>query len=437
MSFLGSIFGTSPGTGANWKAQSAPLQTPTTNAQASTTYDQSQAAIQQQQQLLQALQSQNGIQNQSNVFGQLQGVANGTGPNPAQAQLAQATGNNTANQAALMAGQRGSSANTGLIARQAARQGGANQQNAAGQAATLQAQQSLGALNQLGGIAGQQVAQQQGATTGLNQSAQGEQGQILSAIQGQNQASVANTAQMNSANAQLNNTLAQQQGQIAGGLMGGVGSVLGLAAGGAVPMYAAGGGIQAPTNYPPEVKAPPTGPMSNAGRMLAGQQMGQPASSPYQAGQTIGAGVGQGIKAIGSGIGSLFNSQHADSNGGTAMGSMASEGPATMIAGMAHGGPVPALVSPGERYLPPKEVKEVAKGKKSAATAGEKIPGKPKVKGDSYANDTVKKNLSPGGIVVPNSVEQSPDHQAAAEKFVNAILLKQGLIGGKRKGGKN
>src|ERR1700679_261280 len=83
------------------------------------------------QQNQQALQGQNGLGNQSQVYGQLQGVANGTGPNPAQAQLAQATGANTANQAALMAGQRGSAANVGLLARQAAQQGAANQQAAA------------------------------------------------------------------------------------------------------------------------------------------------------------------------------------------------------------------------------------------------------------------------------------------------------------------
>jgi hypothetical protein len=39
----------------------------------------------------------------------------------------------------------------------------------------------------------------------------------------------------------------------------------------------------------------------------------------------------------------------------------------------AHGGKVPALVSPGERYLPPKEVKKVAKEGKDPIKAGEKI----------------------------------------------------------------
>ncbi len=99
----------------------------------------------------------NAVNNLGNVFnsqgstlGQLQGIANGTGPNPAQAMLAQQTGQNVSNQAALMAGQRGAGANVGLMARQAAQQGAATQQQAVGQGATMQAQQSLGALGQMG-----------------------------------------------------------------------------------------------------------------------------------------------------------------------------------------------------------------------------------------------------------------------------------------------
>ena len=84
------------------------------------------AALQQQQQqqnLLQALQNQGALQNQSNVYNQLQQVAQGQGPNPAQAMLNEATGTNVANQAALMVSARGAASNPGLIARQAAMQG--------------------------------------------------------------------------------------------------------------------------------------------------------------------------------------------------------------------------------------------------------------------------------------------------------------------------
>lgn len=182
-------------------------------------------ALASQQQLAQALAGQNGVANQSSVFNQqqalasqLQGVANGTGPNPAQAQLAQATGANVANQAALAAGQRGASQNVGLIARQAANQGAAIQQQAAGQAATLGAQQQIAGMQALQGQQaqlantaqtqiGNQAAQQQ-AVAGLtqqqiaNQAAQQQAvGSLATAQVGQQQA--ANNALASQAAAQV------------------------------------------------------------------------------------------------------------------------------------------------------------------------------------------------------------------------------------------
>ncbi len=135
----------------------------------------------QQQAFVNAVNAQNGLGNQTQVYNQLQGIANGTGPNPAQAALNQATGNNVAQQAALMASQRGVGANPGLIARQAAMQGANIQQNAAGQAATLQAQQQMAAINAAGGLANQQAAQQQQALGQYNQFAQGQQQNLLNA----------------------------------------------------------------------------------------------------------------------------------------------------------------------------------------------------------------------------------------------------------------
>lgn len=133
----------------------------------------------QQQAFLQAIAAQGGLQNQSNVYNQLGGIVNGTGPNPAQAALAQATSQNVANQAALMAGQRGASTNAGLVARQAAQQGGALQQQAVGQGATLQAQQALSALGQQGQIAGQQVGNQLNVQQQVAGNALANQGTLL------------------------------------------------------------------------------------------------------------------------------------------------------------------------------------------------------------------------------------------------------------------
>lgn len=178
----------------------------------------------QQQAFVNQLAGQNGIQNQSQVYNQLQGVANGTEPNPAQAMLANQTGANVANQAALMGSQRGVGSNPALLARQAAQQGANIQQNAVGQGAALQAQQSLGALGQLGGLASQQVGQQQQGLSQLGAQQQGLSGQLLQGL-----------GQQNAVNAGIGGQNAQNAQNVAGGVAGALGSAIGLAEGGAVP----------------------------------------------------------------------------------------------------------------------------------------------------------------------------------------------------------
>ncbi len=406
MSFVGSLFGQN-GTGLNFRAQSADLVTPTTAAQADQTYQQSQDALAQQQAFLQALQGQNGIQNQSNVFNQLQGVANGTGPNPAQAMLAQQTGNNVAAQAALQAGQRGSSANPAAIARQAAQQGGNMMQQAAGQGASLQAQQSLNALNQLGGIAGQQVGQQQGATQFLNQAAQGEQQNILNALAQQNQNKVANVEQMNQANAGIANTAAQGQYGILSGLMKG-------ASGGAAATAKAHGGMIGMA----EGGKVPSGPKSRVGGFLSGMGQGmQSSASPYNAMQDGVAGVlSAAIPMVASAL----------APAPVAPASQAVPGVGHATPQLAKGGKVPVKVSPGELYLRPEAAKQVAEGKANPLAVGKKIPGKAKVKGDSYANDTVDAELDVGGVVVPKSKMESNDPMEHARRFVEAVYAQSG-----------
>ena len=290
---------------------------------------------------LTAMQAQNGLQNQSNVFNQLQGVANGTGPNPAQAMLNNTTGANVANQAALMAGQRGSSANPALMARQAAQQGANIQQQAAGQGAALQAQQQLGALNQMGGVANQQANQLTNATNAYTNAALQAQQNAQNAQGNFNNAQVGMQSNINNANSAANQQKNAMIGNVLGGLARSAGSALMLAEGGKVP----------------------SGPQSSVGKHFAM---------------------------------------------------------------MAKGGKVPALVSPGEKYLDPKDVQKVAQGANPMKT-GETIPGKPKVGGakNSYANDTVSKTLDEGGIVIPRSVTQSKDADAKAHAFVQAILNKK------------
>lgn len=298
---------------------------------------------------------QGGIQNQSDVFNQLQGVASGNGPNPAQAMLANATGANTANQAALMAGQRGAGANAGLIARQAGMQGAANQQNAAGQGAAMQAQQSLNALGQLGGIANQQANQQIGQTNQVGASQQQEQQNLLNSIAGVNQANVGMQSNINSANAGMAGDQIGNIGKTVGGITSGLGTGIAslFKAKGGMVGYADGGQVQ--------------GPQSHIGQMLSG----------------------------------------------------------TYKPMMAKGGQVPAMVSPGEKVLTPRDVQKVKKGANPMSVSKE-VPGKPKVGGakNDYANDTVKASLPEGGIVLPRSVTKSKNPDKSSEEFVRHVLAK-------------
>lgn len=187
-------------------------------------YQQTQASMQQQQDLINAIKAQQGLANQSQIYGQLQDVIAGRGPNPAQAMLAQATGQNVAQQAALMAGQRGAGANVGLMARQASRAGADVQQQAAQQAALLQAQQSLGALGQAQNLATQQAQQQIGTTEALMRGRLGQQqgiGESMSAL--------------NQARAGIAQQRAGAFGNILGGAAQGAATALMLKDGGLIP----------------------------------------------------------------------------------------------------------------------------------------------------------------------------------------------------------
>lgn len=386
--------------------------------QVNTSYRQNQDALAAQNSLLTQLQAQNGLGNQSQAYDQFQGIVNGTGPNPALAQLNQTTGQNIANQTAMMAGQRGASANPALIARQAAMQGGNQQQNAVGQAAILQAQQSLNALQHAGNIANTQVNNQMGQTNTNTQSQQNEQSNILNAMMGTN-------AQKNA----LINATAAQQASFGMAGMGGAGSAMGAMGGGSTAGGAAAGGAAAgggssmaalavaeggeipsmeSLQSDPNVKKVDIntgGPMSTIGRYFSSINTSPTVNSdsqdPFKMGQQIGTAVGTGIR-------NMYVDQ--------------SQQPSQM----ASGGKVPALLSPGERYLPPEKVDEVKKGA-NPMKEGQKVPGKPKVKGakNDYANDTVKADLEEGGIVIPRSITQSKDAEKKSIAFVRALLARK------------
>ena len=446
MSFIGSMFDSSKGAG--FQAGITGIQQPanTTNVGAANAASQEQLAN--QQQFLNSLQAQGGLANQASamnqmqgVTNQLQGVANGTGPNPAQAMLAQSTGANVANQAALMASQRGAGANVGMLARQAGQQGAATQQQSAGQAATMQANQSLNALGQMGQMTGmmgqmantqvgQQAAAQQAAasnTLGYNQAQ-------LAALQGQNQANVSMQGNANTANAGIaQGNQAFQTGQVSGAEKG-IGAAM-MADGGEVggsdmmgtiakmapmmAMMADGGAVSvAPT------PAPAAAPMAPQSSFVSKFLSGDTGSAPDMSGgapQSIAGTSEEGASSIGKGIANQAKGSPAAPSPDNI------EMPSAPDVAMAKGGKVPVMVSPGERYLPKHTAKQVAAGKKDVMKSSLIIPGKAKVAGDSYANDTVPKKLEAGGIVIPRSVLQSSDPHKAAAKFVAAVLAKSNL----------
>lgn len=494
MSGMGGLLGM--GGGASGSGFSAPQGV--NPQQLNTAYDQTQTGIKQQQDFVNALQLQNGLGNQSQVFNQLNGVANGTGPNPAQAMLANSTGANVANQAAMMAGQRGASANTGLMARQVAQTGAGIQQNAAGQAAALQAQQSLNAMNSMGNIANTQVGQMQQGLTGLNQNSLQQQANLMGL-----------QANQNSANASLAGASQGAQGNMMGNMMGAIGSVGNLfgsggggvsagdvsgsvyggsemmpavggasdltmvaAKGGQVPRMATGGPTPVESqNVAPTADANPQGPSSKVGQMFNNYTSGTPAPAKSggggdplsgvmggvmnagagllknkaisEAGNYLGdffGGMGTTLGTTASGFGELAGGA-ADSIGTGAAGWAAAPEAGAEVAAVgetaavaAKGGRVPALVSPGEKYLKPRDVDQVKAGANPMAV-GEKIPGKPKVGGtkNSYANDTVPKDLESGGIILPRSVTQAKDAPDKAAAFVRAILAKSGQPNLKKK----
>lgn len=214
--------------GAGGVPTSATLN-PTTAAQAGQTFNQAQNGLAQQQALISALQAggNQGISNQSTLANALMSQAMGTGgPSPAQAMLSQATGQNVANTAATMAGARGAGSNIGLMARQVGQQGAATQQNAVGQAATLKAQEQLAAQNALSNLSGTQIGQSTGAVNAYNQAAQNEQGNILSGVNAQNNANTAMQSNINSANAAMSQTNANNSAGMLGGLINSVGGAL-------------------------------------------------------------------------------------------------------------------------------------------------------------------------------------------------------------------
>jgi len=148
--------------------------------------------------------------NQNDVAGMLRAQAMGVGPNPAQIMLNQATDNAIKQNAGMLASSKGVS--PALAARLAAQNGASMTQQAAGQGALMQANQSMNATSALGGLYGQMGSQ----ALGMNQNLQ-------NANANQNQALTSMAENENSTNAGASAANAQEQGQVIGGLLQGGG----------------------------------------------------------------------------------------------------------------------------------------------------------------------------------------------------------------------
>jgi hypothetical protein len=301
----------------------------------------------------------------------LQQQAQGGGPNLANQNLQNFTGQNVANQASLMAGQRGASANPALIARQAAMQGAGIQQQAAGQAASNVLAQQLAAQQQLGGVYGTQgsLANQNYATTqgGVNTNNQIQSGQAAQ-------------------NAATN-------GQIAGSIFQAAGAGLGA-------MGASGGGMPKPIT----TLAPGVGTTQSAGGYD---------STPMNTTNMFKAAEGGEIQKEG-----VLRAKFPKPK--TKIPDHLQHIANIRYPHLAHGGEVPIMVSPGERILDPKAANDVAHGKADPIKASTPVPGHAKYKGDNYANDTVPKNAQAGSIVIPKSVTEKKSPKLAYD-FVSRV----------------
>ncbi len=422
------------------------------NASANNQYVGTQGAL--TNQLLQQTGSNQGSNIQNQLAQQLQNQASGGGPNPAQAALNQNTGENISQAAALAASTRGAGTNAGLIASNAANQGARTQQQAVGQAATLQAQQQLAAQSQLGNLgtslAGQQLAgqaqlQNLAGTQGQQQLAQqsqlgniagtqvqqqlAQQAQLGSIAgnqvgQGLNSVQVANQANQNEqnilqgANTATNNAAVSAQqninnvnAQVAAGnqnsnqnVIAGIGNFLssaGKAAAG-VP-FAEGGQVPAHIKGMADLYHP--GYYADGGMAW---QNSSPVYSPIVNDQPVQLPQYQpnALSKLGSSDEKEKPKAPPVPGGGAAIlgGSGAEAGGAgglATAAALANGGKV--------------DVGQKLKG-------GGKVPGKPQVSHNAYSNDTVDAKLSPGEVVIDLNTLKDKGELGKKARFVAANI---------------
>lgn len=432
---LGNFFGTNN----QFQASGTPIQNGTNTAQLDTAYSGANDALRGQKAVTDSL--NHGLfeatTNQDILAGKYLDQSNGAGPNPAQAALNQSTGQNIAQTAALMAGQRGAGGNAGAIAAQAAQQGAATQQQAVGQSATLQAQQQLAAEQNLQNLSASEVAQGTGATQALNNAQQNEQNILQGANTANNNANVGLQSNINNVNAGIATGNANSAGNVISGIGNSLSSVPLIGS-----LFAKGGTVGADkktAQYKPWAKAPMM--------MAEGGVMGQSTSAPQSyVGQWLNSPVNPGTPLS-------VPVANIDQSGADPLGFMDKDKKSAKPApqGQLSNGDVSAIAE---------SAPELSTGAADLSTAGEAAGGaeglgglgllalaskgglmkkggnvKPKnagqkaeVSGDSLKNDKIPAMLSSGEIVIPRHITMSDRAPEKAAAFVRAQLAKRGSL---------
>lgn len=310
------------------------------------------------------------LQEQQALAGTLGERAAGRGPNPAQARLNANTGQNIAQQAALMASQRGSGANAGLIGSQVGQLGTQAQQKAITDSAVLDAEQQIAAQNQL--------QEQQKLQAGTIQGQQGLQGSLYGASananNAQNQGTITNYNNAQSINSGVAQNNANAVNKTTGGLLGGAGALLGfLAEGGKVPEHLS----KMARIYHPDVYEEPTlDATSDIVDTVYREQIPKDAPKNYKGnGKDLKSNIELGRPLAYGGFDNfgVESSPKVDAH-------ESSKSLVDNSEGVEMGGPFKAIGS--------------------MLKSGGKVPGKPQVNHDAYKNDKVLAMLSPGEVVV-------------------------------------
>lgn len=395
-------------------------------------------------------QQQAGWNSQTNLAQQLMNQSVGGGPNPAQNQLNQTTAQNISNQGSLMASQRGASSNPALIARQAAMQGANTQQQAVGQAATMNAQQQIAAEAQAANVENN-MATQANNSMGIQQGA----------IAAQNTANINNTLGAENINAQTAAANSGNNSQILGGVL----SSLPIAAaiyGGSSGGGGGGGGNTGTTTGTTNTGSAnfKGGKIKSFGRVLrenGKQEMPQhfdtggiakyetPSSPNLNWRQTSGTNPYAGLGAnIGKAYASMNTQKNnaAGSDGATGSGGVAPLGATSQEdqtaawmqnpAGNDYSGQGPwggGRDAPLTGATQEDSLAESNGGKipfSRALLNGGTVPGKAEVDGDSPENDTQPAMLSPGEEVLPRSVTMAKDAPERAADFVRHLQERDG-----------